>query len=391
MYEYNKTVWSNGDIIDAEKLNHAENGIFASIRKDSFQDAGIKSESFTTVLADTETTTEDNGYQIKPVGKLSDTEKIILHGNIYRVTIDNETYILPCYRWFIPTKSNGWSKMFVFIGNLNYWGNISGYVGNLYNVPFLITDSQDHENSWDEGLYIYTNEEKTVSVKIELIEYAKDKIPDMLIYKSDTVPVEMYESSSTYNSYSIGCNSLKNKRGTFAFGCINSIEGQFSGAFGYSNVVTGQKSFAVGNVNIVSGSNAYAFGQECQATEWYSQAFGYQTKANGMVSSAEGLRTQADGQTSKTIGTLTKSTHRSQFVFGEANEVDPSENEADKRGTYVEIVGNGSADDDRSNARTLDWEGNESLAGGITLGKGTVDEVSISAAQLKQLLALLNN
>lgn len=65
---------------------------------------------------------------------------------------------------------------------------------------------------------------------------------------------------------------------------------------------------------------------------------------------------------------------------------------------YVEIVGNGYAEMDdqfnvteyRSNARTLDWDGNESLAGSITLGKGTTDEVTLTAAQLKQLLALLN-
>jgi hypothetical protein len=42
------------------------------------------------------------------------------------------------------------------------------------------------------------------------------------------------------------------------------------------------------------------------------------------------------------------------------------------------------------NARTLDWSGNESLAGGLTLGMGTSNEVTISAAQLKALLALLN-
>lgn len=66
---------------------------------------------------------------------------------------------------------------------------------------------------------------------------------------------------------------------------------------------------------------------------------------------------------------------------------------------YVEIVGNGYEEMDdqtfvitehRSNARTLDWDGNESLAGSITLGKGTTDEVTLTAAQLKQLLALLN-
>lgn len=37
-------------------------------------------------------------------------------------------------------------------------------------------------------------------------------------------------------------------------------------------------------------------------------------------------------------------------------------------GPYVEEVGNGSDADHRSNARTLDWNGNETLAGKLTLG-----------------------
>jgi len=52
-------------------------------------------------------------------------------------------------------------------------------------------------------------------------------------------------------------------------------------------------------------------------------------------------------------------------------------------------VGNGTAEDARSNARTLDWSGNETLQGSLTLGMGTADETTIYAAQLKALLAML--
>ena len=58
-------------------------------------------------------------------------------------------------------------------------------------------------------------------------------------------------------------------------------------------------------------------------------------------------------------------------------------------GKYAEVIGNGDSDNARSNARTLDWDGNEELAGGLTLGLGTADEVHITATQLKALLALL--
>lgn len=62
---------------------------------------------------------------------------------------------------------------------------------------------------------------------------------------------------------------------------------------------------------------------------------------------------------------------------------------AGTRGTYVEMVGNGGNDSNRSNARVLDWQGNEKLAGSLTLGMGTAGEVTLTPAQLTALLALL--
>jgi hypothetical protein len=68
-------------------------------------------------------------------------------------------------------------------------------------------------------------------------------------------------------------------------------------------------------------------------------------------------------------GDYTIANHRTQHVFGGYNIADPSIEDATARGTYVEIVGNGykeSGVEYRSNARTLDWSGNEVLAGTIT-------------------------
>ncbi|ERI04010.1 hypothetical protein [Atopobium sp. oral taxon 810] len=45
---------------------------------------------------------------------------------------------------------------------------------------------------------------------------------------------------------------------------------------------------------------------------------------------------------------------------------------SDSAGTYAEIIGNGTASTARSNARTLDWEGNEWVAGTMTADGGLV-------------------
>jgi len=48
------------------------------------------------------------------------------------------------------------------------------------------------------------------------------------------------------------------------------------------------------------------------------------------------------------------------------------------RGTYVEIVGKGTSDDARSNARTLDWNGNEVLAGKLTVGANPTTNMDVA-------------
>ena len=53
-------------------------------------------------------------------------------------------------------------------------------------------------------------------------------------------------------------------------------------------------------------------------------------------------------------GNRTIANHKNQHVFGEFNEADPNTGAVGVRGNYVEIVGNGTAEDARSNARTLD-------------------------------------
>lgn len=59
------------------------------------------------------------------------------------------------------------------------------------------------------------------------------------------------------------------------------------------------------------------------------------------------------GDLSHAEGNGTTANHMSQHVFGEYNILDPSENASTARGTYVEIVGNGTSSA-YSNARTLD-------------------------------------
>lgn len=93
-------------------------------------------------------------------------------------------------------------------------------------------------------------------------------------------------------------------------------------------------------------------------------AEGNNTIASGGSSHAEGANSEASGAGSHAEGGHTIAQRRAQHVFGEYNIADET-GSITTRGSYVEIVGNGTASR-RSNARTLDWEGNEVLSGNLT-------------------------
>lgn len=168
------------------------------------------------------------------------------------------------------------------------------------------------------------------------------------------------------------------------------VETEFLGTTVSPNKASGLYSHAEGISTTASESGAHAEGYMTAAIEMASHAEGVGTTASSAVSHAEGGGTIASGEASHAEGENTVANHRSQHVFGEFNFADDSTASATERGNYVEIVGNGTKDDSRSNARILDWSGNEKLAGSLTLGMGTADEVTITAAQLTALLALLN-
>lgn len=94
---------------------------------------------------------------------------------------------------------------------------------------------------------------------------------------------------------------------------------------------------------------------------------GYDTVSSGIAAHAEGFGTRARGRASHTEGSGTIASSNYQHVHGKFNVEDTN-------GTYIHIVGNGSSDTERSNAHTLDWEGNAWFAGNITGKQANVTE-----------------
>ena len=93
----------------------------------------------------------------------------------------------------------------------------------------------------------------------------------------------------------------------------------------------------------------------------YSHAEGSTTTASGYSSHAEGLYTTASGDYSHAEGRRTKASGKYSHAQGKFNIEDTSN-------IYADIIGNGTSDTARSNATTVDWNGNAWFAGDVYTG-----------------------
>lgn len=167
-------------------------------------------------------------------------------------------------------------------------------------------------------------------------------------------------------------------------GYQNENTGNSSHAEGYNNIVSGGQAHAEGNGNIASGGQSHTEGYGNEATKSSTHAEGYKTKATGSQAHSEGWRTVASGGVAHAQNSFTVAAGDSQTAMGRANVEDT---------TSVLIVGNGSYtknEDDtytvnRSNALTLDWEGNLIVSGEVQDGNGNKlsDTTNVEWNQIK--------
>ncbi len=157
--------------------------------------------------------------------------------------------------------------------------------------------------------------------------------------------------------------------------------GSSATAEGISTTSSGIASHAEGSQTVASASCAHAEGVSTVASGYESHAEGDRTTASGADSHAEGSQTIASGGRSHAEGNHTIAQRLSQHVFGEYNIADTTGASVGDRGSYVEIVGKGTSDSARSNARTLDWSGNEVLAGKLTVGAAPTANMDVATKQ----------
>ena len=219
------------------------------------------------------------------------------------------------------------------------------------------------------------------------------------------------EASNQY-SHAEGDNTIASGMHSHAEGRSTTASGTAAHAEGYNTTASGSTAHAEGYQTTASETYSHAEGCSTTASGSYSHAEGDQTTASGANTHAEGSSTLASGAASHVEGVNTIAAGANSHVSGKYNVEDSYSNWSEwtantsyvvgdkvKRTTdsgvsgyicktdnsdstfnsskwiwqngqmnYAEIIGNGIDNDNRSNARTLDWDGNERLAGNIYVG-----------------------
>ena len=151
---------------------------------------------------------------------------------------------------------------------------------------------------------------------------------------------------------------------------------------GYNSIALGNNAtasldytFAIGDTVSATNYGAFAIGTDTVASGKYSYAEGYQAKAPGYIAHAEGAYTEATADYSHAEGNGT-------IASGVAGQhVQGNYNIKDEESKYLHIVGNGESDNSRSNAHTVDKNGNAWFAGKVYVGGTSMDDAAELGSQ----------
>lgn len=285
------------------------------------------------------------------------------------------------------------------MGGVHYRGSVSYYddlpndaeEGDSYTVKYAGTSGSVADGT--EYTWGYDTDSQTYAwISFSKDAYSKAEADDTFVKKVDeynagkTVPqgtsvtidgttYTVGQGAEIFNDYSynyaVGLKSHAEGNGTKAIGMFSHAEGDYtkttnmgSHAEGRSTVASGEASHAEGTSTTASGQYSHAEGSSTTASGNYSHAEGAGSVASGQFCHAEGMGNTASGETSHVEGKdnvaggkcshaegeHTKASSQYQHVEGKFNIEDSSDK-------FAHIIGNGTADDARSNAFAVDWNG----------------------------------
>ena len=262
------------------------------------------------------------------------------------------------------TVSFNGSEYVGLVGNLAVLPNFYSYGNFSILNPLLGTD---YENTGEPFLIAVAN-----AVSFLVSDFTQSTTDEWKMYAPEKYVEKIVKLPKEYMPETIGSKGSGVYAEVFN-GSTNTASGASSHAEGSVTAASGDSSHAEGYLTEAIGDASHAEGRSCDAYGDASHAEGWSCYAYGRYSHAEGLWTFAHGQ--------------SQHVQGEFNIYDIDDKSPAARAKYAHIVGNGTDEDNRSNAHTLDWNGLGWFAGGLKVGGTGQDDPEAKEVALKEDIA----
>lgn len=165
-------------------------------------------------------------------------------------------------------------------------------------------------------------------------------------------------------------------KNTIALGDYSHAEGYETTALGDYSHAEGVHTTALKNYSHAEGYATNAEGDESHAEGSNNYAIGNASHVEGSGSRAEGVSSHAEGSCTHALGYGSHSEGKNTKASSEAQHVQGKYNIEDSNGKYAHIVGNGTSNSKRSNAHTLDWQGNAWYAGDVYIGGTGQDDTN---------------
>ena len=200
------------------------------------------------------------------------------------------------------------------------------------------------------------------------------------------------------NSIASGLKSFAGGNGTEASGNSSTAMGYYTTAMGLNTTAigagttaSGDASTAIGINTFASGDYSTAIGMWTRASGLHSTAMGYQTEASGNWSAAMVYNTTASGDISTAMGGYTQAKDYASTTIGHYNKIDetPNPSEFSLLNTAF-VIGNGTDDDNRSNAVEVLFDGTTTIAGDLNINSDARLKANIISlgATLSKLLQI---
>lgn len=300
-----------------------------------------------------------------------------------------------------------------------YLGATTTQVGSAQGFPFTLRRQQTGQNSYtwlfQGGDRTTANNSVTIHQALTSTILLEEKyIPTTIARTADLAGKAIANGGEIFNNYT---NNTATGEGSHAEGWYTKADGEKSHAEGWYSESAGMVSHAEGYSTKASASYAHSEGYQSEATSSAAHAEGHDTEASGQGSHSEGGKTKATGtaahaegyeseataQAAHAEGYITKATGdfshaegRETSVSGEAAHVEGMGSVASGQGAhaegictiaagygqhtegrfniedssdkYLHITGNGISGSNRSNAYTLDENGNAWYSGDVYVG-----------------------